>query len=420
MDKILKILILEDVPFDAELIERILQKGGFHFLSQRVDTKEEFVKALDDFHPDLILSDHSLPQFDSMSAFNIVKEKYPEIPFVLVTGSVSEEFAVECMKAGVEDYILKSSLVRLPPAIKNIFSKRKIIKERDKVENLNKRLRKLSDDLKEINRDLVDSITYAKQIQEAVLPEYGMIEKYFPNSFLIYKPKNIVSGDFFWIAEHQNKIVLAVADCTGHGVPGALMSIMGNNFLNEAVYMKNKTQPSLILHELNTALRKVLKQDREESANRDGMDIAICTIDPRKGILEFAGANRPFIYIKNQTINILRGDKHGIGGIQDTVNITFSDNRFMLHEIDEFYLYTDGYTDQFGGKDEKKLLSKRFRETLLKNCHETMPNQKKALLKTLKDWRGGMEQTDDICVLGIRVDEIQLIKVKQKVAQDFI
>lgn len=420
MDKTLKILIVEDVPFDAELIERVLQKEGFLFVSKRVDTREDFIQALDSFLPDLILSDHSLPQFDSMSAFKIVKEKYPEIPFVLVTGSVSEEFAVECMKAGVDDYILKSSLVRLPPSIKNILSKKKIIKEKDIVESLNKRLKKVSENLKEMNRDLVDSIVYAKQIQEAVLPDHSLIEKYFPNSFLIYEPKNIVSGDFFWIAEQNNKIIVAVVDCTGHGVPGALMSMMGNDFLNEVVFIKNKTQPSQILKELNISLRKALRQDREGSSSRDGMDIAVCTIDYRKGILEFAGANRPFMYTKNQNIHVIKGDKKSIGGLQEDTKISFTDNRFILDEIDNFYLFTDGYTDQFGGKKEKKFLSKKFRETILMYNEESMPNQKKALLNELRHWQGNMEQTDDICVLGVRVSEINVQYIKQKAIHSFM
>lgn len=416
----MKILIVEDVPFDAELIERVLQKEGFHFSSRRVETRDGFIQALDEFLPDLILSDHSLPQFDSMSAFSIVKEKCPEVPFVLVTGSVSEEFAVECMKAGVDDYILKSSLVRLPSSINNIFSKKKIIKERDIVESLNKRLKRVSENLKETNRDLVDSIVYAKQIQEAVLPEHTLLEKYFPNSFIIYEPKNIVSGDFFWIAERNNKLIIAVADCTGHGVPGALMSMMGNNFLNEAVHMKNKTQPSQILKELNVSLRNALKQDREESSSRDGMDIAICTVDPRKGILEFAGANRPFYYIKNQTLHIIKGDKQSIGGLQENIATNFTDNRFILDEIDEFYLFTDGYTDQFGGKDEKKFLSKRFREIIATYSQEPMIMQKEILLNSLRNWQGQMEQTDDICVLGVRVSEISVEHLKQKAVHSFM
>ena len=399
----LKILIVEDVPFDAEMIERELRKADFQFVSHRVETREEYLKALEEFIPDLILSDHSLPQFDSMSALEIVKEKCPEVPFVLITGSVSEEFAVECMKAGVDDYILKSSLVRLPTAIKSIFSKRKIIRERDIIESLNNRLRRASESLREINRDLVDSIVYAKQIQEAVLPEQSIMQKYFPNSFLIYEPKNIVSGDFYWFAEQDDKLIVAVVDCTGHGVPGAFMSVMANNFLNSIVYAKGISEPAEILNELNINIRKSLKQDKEGSTSRDGMDIAICSIDKKSGKIMFSGANRPLFYLKDNTLGIIRGDKYSIGGLQEMNTKNFTTHELYMNDVDDIYLFTDGYMDQFGGTKEKKFLCKRFRQILSLICNRSMHEQKKILLDTFVKWKGKMEQTDDICILGIRL-----------------
>lgn len=399
----LKILILEDVPFDAEMIERELSKANFDFISRRVDTRNGFIQAIDEFMPDIVLSDHSLPQFDSMSALSIVKEKCPEVPFILITGSVSEEFAVECMKAGVDDYILKASLIRLPTAIKSIFSKKKIIRERDVIESLNNRLRRASESLKETNRDLVDSIVYAKQIQEAVLPEQNSMQKYFPNSFLIYEPKNIVSGDFYWTAEQNGKLIIAVVDCTGHGVPGAFMSMMGNNFLNTIVYVKNIIEPAEILNELNIAIRKSLKQDKIGSSSRDGMDVAICSIDLKNKVLTFAGANRPLFYLKNNALTIIKGDKFSIGGLQDAHGKVFKNHKIEMSEVDDLYMFTDGYIDQFGGSSDKKFLCKRFRQMLSLFCDRTMAEQKRLLLETFRKWKGNMEQTDDICIVGIRL-----------------
>lgn len=406
MNSQLRILLLEDTVSDAELIKRVLQKSDISFDSYRVDSKDTYIKALNDFSPDLVLSDHSLPQFDSISAFKILKEKSPHIPFILVTGSVSEEFAVECMKAGVEDYILKSSLVRLPAAINNVLSKNKIILERQYVENLNNKLYETTKSLKAINQDFVDSIMYAKQIQKALLPNDIVLEKYFPNSFLIYEPKNIVSGDFYWVSEENQKIIIAVADCTGHGVPGALMSVMGINFLNNIIHVKGKTKPAEILYDLNYFIRKSLKQDQITSTNRDGMDIAICTFNYENKTLEFSGANRPLFFTKNQELHLIKGDKLSIGGLQEDIanDKYFTNVSIPFDEIETLYLFTDGYYDQFGEEKGKKFLCKQLRALLSRFSDINIKNQKEILMTTLRKWQGNLEQTDDICVVGININ----------------
>jgi DNA-binding NtrC family response regulator len=234
LKKSIKILLLEDNPADAELIRRELARSGMHFSMHVADSREGFIIGLNNFEPDIILSDHSLPSFNSLEAFAIVNKNY-NIPFVLVTGSVSEEFAVTCMKAGVSDYIIKGSLTRLPGAINNILSGNILKKEKEAVEELHRQLKHAFKEIEEKSKSLTDSIIYARRIQDALLPESNRLEDLVTDSFIFSQPKDIVSGDFYWFEKHEDHLLIAVADCTGHGVPGALMSVVGTSLLNKIV-----------------------------------------------------------------------------------------------------------------------------------------------------------------------------------------
>lgn len=389
MDKALKILLLEDNPMDAELLQRELKRADFQFQMEVVDTRDEFVKGLFQLRPDLIISDHSLPQFNSLEALEITKDYDENIPFILVTGTVSEEFAVECMKAGIDDYILKESLKRLPGSIRNAFSRKKIMDEKHVIEKL--------------NRDLTDSITYAKRIQEAILFSSGLLKKHFPQSFMLHSPKDIVSGDFFWYAEHEGRSIFAVVDCTGHGVPGAFMSVIGYSILNDIVYVKGITQPAKILARLNIAIREALRQDTEKSTSCDGMDIAVCSINRKNNLFEFAGANRPLWFARNKNLEILKGNPVGIGGIHLHGERKFQNHSMKLSTLSHLYLFTDGYTDQFGGPEGEKLMTRNLFKLLSENMDRSMEDQKQVLTNTLMLWKGELPQTDDILVTGIRL-----------------
>jgi serine phosphatase RsbU (regulator of sigma subunit) len=251
------------------------------------------------------------------------------------------------------------------------------------------------------NKDITDSINYSKRIQDANLPPKELKYKLFPDAFVFFKPKDIVSGDFYWFAEKDGCRLIAACDCTGHGVPGALMSMIGNNILNQIVSEKGITSAGKILEILHQEIRKALKQN-ENPENKDGMDIALIVFKNFNEI-EFAGAQRPLWIIKNNAIEEIKGNKFPIGGIQTEVERRFDTHRLLLSEKDCIYIFSDGIADQFGGELGKKFMTKNLR-TLLLNIHdEPMAIQEKIIEQTFEKWKGNREQVDDILVIGIKI-----------------
>jgi serine phosphatase RsbU (regulator of sigma subunit) len=255
-------------------------------------------------------------------------------------------------------------------------------------------------ELKEKNKDITDSINYAQRIQKAVFPNEEMVQKVFPQSFVLFLPRDIVSGDFYWL-EEQEKTILAAVDCTGHGVPGAFMSLIGNEILNQIVVEKGITSPDLILNELHLGIAKALK--KESNQNQDGMDVALISIDKKNQILEFAGAKNPLYYVQNNEMKVIQADKHSVGGF-----IWLAKPQFKKHKVDismptTIYLFSDGFQDQFGGKKGRKFMTTHFRNLLYDIHQEDMSKQKEILLQTLEDWKQGYEQVDDILVIGVKL-----------------
>lgn len=261
--------------------------------------------------------------------------------------------------------------------------------------------------IEEKNKDITDSIKYAKRIQEAIFPATETLKEIFPDCFVLYKPKAIVSGDFFWVQkEKKNSFHLAVADCTGHGVPGALMSIVCYNLINQAIAERKLLQPSHILTYLDKGVRETFRRPGENHL-RDGMDIAFCHIDLDRGQLEFSGANNPVWVIRtsvdgNREVVELKGNKQPIGLFRE-VSETFASKALNIEKGDTIYLFTDGYADQFGGPEGKKFKYKRLKELLFSISDKKMDEQLKIIEKNLEEWKGGYEQVDDILLLGVRV-----------------
>ena len=263
------------------------------------------------------------------------------------------------------------------------------------------------------NKDMMDSINYAKLIQDAILPPKDEILRVFPKSFLFFMPREVVSGDFYWFNVIGDTAFIAVADSTGHGVPGAFMSLIGSSLLNEIVIQKGIHQTDLILNELDKEIRTVLKQGKEGVGTRDGMDVALCAINLKTNLLHFSGAMRPmYIVNKKQTIvegsdqeydlRVISPDKRSIGGDQEGRIAVFSRNEIQLVSGDTIYMFTDGYADQFGGPRGKKITNARFKESFLSLQVLSMKMQGKLLEQDLLKWKGNLEQVDDILVLGVK------------------
>lgn len=254
--------------------------------------------------------------------------------------------------------------------------------------------------IKAKNDDIQASIRHSRRMQGHIMCGENNLYKYFPESFLIDKPKDIVSGDFFWLKEINNKIIIVVGDCTGHGVPAAFMSVLGISFLNQIVMEERITTPSLILKKLSQMIKKSFHNSNSDMAYADGMDIAVCTIDYNSGFIQFEGALRPLYIVRDQQLMILKGSRHSITG--DNTD-EYKNQLFKFKKNDKLYLFSDGYADQFGGPKNKKLLIRNFQKSLLKMSDYSMADQMLELEELFVEWKSNMEQTDDILIAGIKL-----------------
>ena len=290
----------------------------------------------------------------------------------------------------------------------------------DELEEANIRLRKNEEELenkvlertaeivrqKEVierkNQDITASINYAKRIQEAMMPQIDLIKSCLPDSFVLLKPRDIVSGDFYWFGSVDNKYIIAAVDCTGHGVPGAFMSMMGDAYMNQIIKSRKITDANVILEELHYYIRRALKQDKSE--NQDGMDMALCVIDEKNRTVQYAGAKNPLIYINNNDIQIIRGDRSGIGGFQKHAEVKFTAHTIQVEKNAAFYIFSDGFQDQFGGQQGRKFLIKNLKTLFAEIYDLPMEEQQLVLENTFTDWlQDKYPQLDDVLVIGFRI-----------------
>lgn len=250
-------------------------------------------------------------------------------------------------------------------------------------------------------RELMASLKYASFIQRAVLPDQKLMENMLKEFFILHQPRDIVSGDFYYCTRKEDYIVVAVGDCTGHGVPGALMSIMGISFLNEILSIRGPIRTSRILNLLRERVMKALHQRGYELENKDAMDMALCVFHPRSGELQYSGANNPMYHIRNKVLTEIKADKMPVG-IDAIEENSFSNHSLQLESGDNVYIFSDGYPDQFGGPADKKFKYGPLRELLIRISDWTMEEQRKELERVISEWKGDQPQVDDIMIFGIR------------------
>jgi serine phosphatase RsbU (regulator of sigma subunit) len=282
---------------------------------------------------------------------------------------------------------------------KNYFNKKKILKSESSLKNDKARIE---------NKELRESILYAKRIQEGMMLKEKHLSRLFPQSFLFFQPKDIVSGDFYWFTKIDNKILIAVADCTGHGIPGALISVLGISLLNQIVIEEKNTDVSLILQRLDHKLEKAFGYSKdlveEEKASYDGMDIIICAIDSELKKIEFSGALRPFYHISDKELIKHNGSRYPIGGLRIEKERIYERTLIEYKTGDRIFLSTDGYADQFGGTENRKFMVRNFKNEILKTSNLPIKKQHLELKKIHDEWRGiNNFQTDDILVIGIEL-----------------
>ncbi|MGZ4117904.1 MAG: SpoIIE family protein phosphatase, partial [Bacteroidia bacterium] len=284
---------------------------------------------------------------------------------------------------------------------RNLKAAKKLLE--DKVDERTEELAVKNSELAEKNKDITDSIRYAKRIQEAILPPEKVIRKYLADAFVFSKPKDIVSGDFYWIDKKGDTILFAAVDCTGHGVPGAFMSIVGYNILNQAINESTSIAPASLLDKLNKGVSETLNQTSEDTKLRDGMDVALCTVNFKTMELQYAGAYNPLLIVRNKEIIELKADSIAIGSYTETQKQPYTNHTIQLQKGDTIYVFSDGYADQFGGPDGKKFKINQLKTMLINLSGAPMHQQKMTLEKSIEEWRGVLQQVDDMLIIGVRV-----------------
>lgn len=391
---------------------------------------KEGYEVLKNNHIDMIITDQRMPEESGVEFLQNVIPLYPDLVRIILTGySDIEAIAYAINEAGIYQYIQKPwdademrhilakafNNYQLQQDNKKLIIDLKVANEslleineqlEEKVEERTKEVMSQKVELESKNSKITSSINYAKRIQDAMLPRVPAMERAFGDLFLLFKPRDIVSGDFYWFHEDMHMKYVAAVDCTGHGVPGAFMSLVGQQALNRIVSQNKITEPDIILNELHKDIRGLLRQDLADSENRDGMDMAICIYDKKQKNLHFAGAKNPLIYIQDNELLQIKGDKHPIGGRQKEDERIFTAHTVKIDKPTTFYIFTDGYQDQFGGPDNRKFMILNMRNLLLEIHDKEVSEQQSILDSTIEDWMKNEKQLDDILLIGFKLGQV--------------
>jgi len=390
-----EVLIVDDIPENIQIIASILtvHKVDVSFAINGIQA----LQSIKFKPPDLILLDVSMPTMDGFEICEKLQqnEATRDIPVIFLTARSQKEDIIRGFEVGAVDYITKP--FNSKELLSRVFAHLRLKKAQDIINEQNILLSKK-------NEQITQSLYYAKAIQEALLPDVSKIDSILRDYFIYYVPKDIVSGDFYWVTKQHSKTVIAVVDSTGHGVPGAFMSIIGINLLNEIVIDNQIYEPVEILQELNTGINRALHTRKDDvSFQHDGMEVSICFIDEQNKKIKISSTTQTVYYVQENEIKTIEGDIHSIGGLLSLGNkIDFSVYEFDCKKIDAIYLFSDGYQDQFGGNDNQKLMVGRFKEILQSIHKKEMSEQKEILKQKFEEWKGKRAQIDDVLIFGLK------------------
>jgi len=409
-DQLNKALVygLKSLTISQEIGSSICIERASNLLSEVYEKQNKGIKALEMYKLHITMKD-SINNEETQKASAQQQAKYAyEKQKVLDDAAHDKRLAIKQEEREQQQIITGAIAVMLGLVVifflfvfnrLRITRKQKAVIEQQKVEvEQQKEVVELAhDELEEKNQEILDSIIYAKRIQSAILPPIKLVKEYLKESFIVYKPKDVVAGDFYWMEQKNGKVLFAAADCTGHGVPGAMVSVVCNNALNRSVREHGLTVPGEILNKTREIVVAEFAKSEEEV--KDGMDIAICSLEGMK--LQYAGAHNPLWIIRKGEIIETKANKQPIGEFENPE--PYTTHSFDLEQGDSIYIFSDGYVDQFGGEKGKKFKSKAFRELLLSIQDKAMEEQKATIDETFETWKGDLEQIDDVCVIGVRV-----------------
>lgn len=385
------ILVVDDNLKNVQVLGGFLQSEGFE-VEFALDGKSA-LNWIGKENFDLILLDIMMPEMDGYEVCTIIKQK-PEnkdLPVIFITAKTDHESIINGFEVGAVDYITK-------PFIKSELLAR--VKTHIEIKQSRDRLGLYLKEIEEKRRNITASIEYAKNIQDALLRTSETFKEVLPEHFILFQPKDIVSGDFYWFTCLDNIIVIAVMDCTGHGVPGALMSTLGVAFLNEAVLGERILKPDLILESIRLKLINSLGQKGFTGTIKDGIEGSVICFDTMMNQVHFSASFNPLLMIHDGKLQEVKADRTPIGYYDKPVD--FTTKTINPDPGDLIYLFSDGYIDQFGGPLSKRFMIKRFKEILLANHDLPLSQQKEILSAELNSWKADGDQTDDILVLGMR------------------
>ncbi|NOQ26609.1 MAG: SpoIIE family protein phosphatase [Bacteroidales bacterium] len=408
-----KALLIIDQKIDIDKISDILKS---HFSDIEVFSTGNDYNLLDkvvSVMPDIIIFDIDYVEDQLNNNLSVIIQILRIKQFPIIVLSSTEDYN-KVLKSGAINFIQKPySDITLASSIRTSVNLIQILKsisvKEQEIEEKNQKIQlqiKNENNQREIiirnNKEIMADIRYASRIQQAILPNLSIINEFFNEYFILHQPKSHISGDFYWVSKQNNKKIIAVGDCTGHGISGGLMHMLGSVYLNEIVSNGNFKTASEILEQLREHIMKLLNQTGEMGETQDGLDIALCIIDNDNRKLQYAGANNPLYLLREKELTETKGDRMPVG-IHINFNKPFTNHIIDLESNDQVYLFSDGYADQFGGPMGKKFRYKQFKELLISINHEPMNIQKEILNNVHDKWRGTLEQIDDILVFGIKI-----------------